>query len=286
MASWLLVEVVLYDAFGKFLIVLNHLNVIHLDKHFDPTQIIWGDRPFWNIVKVIVTCAFAFLVGIAYSYLARKVRESDKASISLINAVVGVFGTFIILLIITWLFNHVAVHDTLLAVSQALKENNSYAIFIVAQLVGAGVFTYLGLNQGQSMIRHLPEDEKGKLLGIKWYHYLWLWISISVYVEALLFLIYLTLHAIRLFISQFRWYELFGVTPADKSSTSLSALGTTIIFYYFIAALIFAIIKYERDILSGDKKLNIFVKIIVSIIVAAGIPLLLVVYTALGNSSV
>lgn len=159
-------------------------------------------------------------------------------------------------------------------------------MFIVAQLIGTGFFTYLGLNQGQKMTKHLPEDEKGKLLGIKWYHYIWLWISISVYVQALLFLIYLTLHSLRVFLSQFHWWELFGGTSGNNSSNSLMSLGETIIFYYLIAAVIFSIIKYEREVLSGEKNLNIFVKIIVSIIVGGAIPFLLVAFTALGYGHV
>lgn len=155
-ASWLLVEVVLIDAFGKFLLVLNHLKAIHLDKHFDPNQIIWGEQPFWNIVKVAVICSFSFMFGIVYSYLARKVRESEKAAISLINTVVGVFGTLIILLVVSWLFTDTSVHDSLVAISQIFKENKTYSFFVLVQIVGAAVFTYLGLNKGQELVKNLP----------------------------------------------------------------------------------------------------------------------------------
>src|SRR5947209_7219795 len=137
-AAWLLVEVVLVDAIGKFILILKNQNIIHLDKGFDPSQIIWSDKLFWNIIKLIIVCLSAFVFGVAYTYLARKVRESDKASISLINSVVSVFGWFAIIYFATWLSNHSEAHNSLIYVTQTIKENHFYSFIIILQLIGAG----------------------------------------------------------------------------------------------------------------------------------------------------
>lgn len=113
-----------------------------------------------------------------------------------------------------------------------------------------------------------------------------MWFAISVYVEALLFLIYLTVHSLSAFLSQFRWWDVFGGTTGSNSTNIIEKLGSAFIFYYLIAAIIFGMVKYERDILSGEVKLNLYAKIGVSILVALVVPLLLIMFTNLGYNSV
>ena len=291
-AAWALVEVVLIDAVYKFINVLNNQRIVHLPKGFDPSNVLWGDSVALNSLKLVIVCSFAFLFGITYTYLSRKVLEKDKASISIANAIFAVLGTFIVIILTIWgiaVFQHqdTQIHESIVTVVDAIRGSALIMGFLFAQIVGAGIFSFVGLSVGQKMVKNLNEEDKGRLLGIKWYHYLWLWIAISVYVQALLWLVYSTLHTIMLFIHHFRFADVIGASTGDQSSNnSFASLGYGLLFIYFIAIIIFYLMNYQREILSGERDENIVIKIGSSLVVAVVIPVLLVLYTAVGTSNV
>lgn len=289
LASWLLIEFILLDAVYKFIIGLNNRNIIHFGEDFDTIQIIWGDSIALNGIRVIILCLFSVLFGITYAYLARKVRESDKAAISLANGILAVFGSVIIYLLYQWigsLFSNTSFPfiSILEEIARGLKSSTFISIAITVQFVSTAICTYVGLNYGQDLIEGLDDEDKGRLFGIKWYHYLWLWYSISVYVQAFLSLLYLTLHSLRVFLSDFNVGELLGGTSGENSSNSLQNLGVSLVFYYFIGVIIFYFIQTQREILSGKSELHIFLKIVVTVLVALIIPTLLLMYTIVGGS--
>lgn len=293
LGAWALTEIVLLDAVYKLIQGLQHRNIIHISFDFDPSQVFWGNSVTLNIIKVVLLSVFAVLFGIVYSYLARKVTESDKANLSLLNAVFSVFGTILILLLFVWIASLFSssgaqIHDTIVEIVQTIRKTQLYSIFIIIQFLAVGIFSYIGFVIGGKLTEGLDEEQSGRLLGIKWYHYLWLWPAISIYSQAFLYLIYLTLHALRVFLSRFKWWELFGATSSSQdagSQNSFQGLIITLVFLYIVAAIILNIIKLQRDILSGDRKMNILLKVIVSIIVAFIVPILLSIFTIVGSSN-
>jgi len=291
-AAWALIELVLIDAVYKFINILNNQKIIHLPKDFDPSTIYWSEDLPLNLLKIIIVCIFAFIFGVTYSYLARKVLEKDKASISVANSIAAVFGTYILLVLILALIqlftqNDYQIHDSFVSTITAIRESTLYTFVLLAQLIGAGIFSFIGLTYGQSKVEHIDEEGKGRLLGIKWYHYLWLWFGVSIYLQALLWLCYWTVHTIALFIHQFRVSDVVGTAVEGQDShNSISTLLGGLFVVYIIAVIIFYLLSYQRDILSGEKKVNILLKVGTSILVAFIIPVLLVMYTAIGASDV
>lgn len=289
-ASWALIEFVLVDAVYKFIVVLQNKDILHLGQKVSGSELLWGNRVIANVLKLIIVCIFAFIFGVAYTYLARKVTESDKVKISLVNSIIAVFGTIIILLIILWAQALIKgedpqIRESLAVITRAVSHNGIYTLLILGQLVGAGIFTFIGLGVGQRFTS-ITQEETGKLFGVKWYHYLWLWFALSTYFQSLLFLIYITAHVLRVFIGQFRLWEIFGVTTSSQPSNSIESLALTLGVLYIIAMIIVIIIKFEREILSGDRKSNMFVAVLISVLVAFIIPMLLITYTAIGSTSV
>lgn len=284
-ACYLLVWIVLQDAIGKFITVLNNKKVIDLGKDFNSSGIFWTDQPLWNIVKLVTVCALAFLFGVAYSYMARKIRESDKVTISMFNAMAGVFGYLLIIFAIVAIFRHDDLHNSFVYIRDTIKENSFYMAFIVMQLIGAGVLTFVGINTGQKLIENLEEDDKGRLLGIKWYHYIWLSPAISVYIQSFLFLIYLTVPAIGVFFHNFHWADLLGGNTDNTQNNSVSSLLYSFAFLYFIAVVIFYLIRLQRDILAGKVKMHAVFKVLISIGVSFVIPIVLIMFTAIGDNN-
>lgn len=292
-SAWALIEVVVIDAVYKFINILNNQQSIHLPKNFDPSNVLWGESILLNLLKVVVVGVFAFIFGITYSYLARKVLESDKASISVANAIFGVLGTFLIILFTLWaiaIFRHqdFQIRYYLSQVIFAIRSSAIYTGFLLAQILVVGISSFIGLTVGQNLVENLNIENKGRLFGIKWYHFFWLWLSISIYVQALLWLIYFTLHTFMQFIHQFKFIELFGATTSSsgQDSNSFTALSTSLIFVYIIAVIIVYLMKYQREILSGDTKVNTFIKIFASIGISFVIPAMLLIYTVIGSSYV
>ncbi len=78
-ACYLLVLLVLQDAIGKFITILNNRGVVNLGKNFNPSNLFWTDEPLWNIVKFAIICGLAFIFGVAYSHMARKIRQAIKS---------------------------------------------------------------------------------------------------------------------------------------------------------------------------------------------------------------
>ncbi len=284
-ACYLLVWLVLQDAIGKFMTILNNRKVIDLGQDFNANGIFWTDQPLWNIAKLVIVCTLAFLFGVAYSYMARKIRESDKVTISMFNAIAGIFGYLLIIFAVIAIFRHDALHDSFVYIRDTIRENSFYMAFIVLQLIGAGLLTFVGINTGQKLIDKLEEDDKGKLLGIKWYHYIWLSPAISIYVQSFLFLIYLTIPAIGTFFANFSWGDLLGGESVDGQNNSVSSLVWSFAFLYFIAVVIFYLIKLQRDILAGKTKMHAVFKVLISILVSLIIPFLLIMFTAIGDYS-
>lgn len=284
-ACFLLVWLVLQDAIGKFMLILNNRNVIKLGEDFNPSGIFWTEQPLWNIVKLFIVCALAFMFGVAYSYMARKIRASDRVTISMINAIAGIFGYLLIIFAVVAIFRHDALRDSFVYTRDTIRENSFYMAFIVLQLIGVGVLTFVGINTGQKLIEGIEEDDKGKLLGIKWYHYIWLSPAISIYIQSFLFLIYLTVPAIGTFFANFHWADLLGGNTDNTQNNSVSSLVWSFAFLYFLAIIIFYLIKLQRDILSNKTKIHVVFKVLISILVALIIPFLLIMFTAIGDNN-
>jgi hypothetical protein len=218
--------------------------------------------------------------------------EKDKASISVANSVAAVFGTYILLILILWIiqmFTHAdyQLYDNFVATISQIRESAVYTFVLLAQLVGAGIFSFIGLTFGQNRVESLDEEDKGRLLGIKWYHYLWLWFGVSIYAQALLWLVYWSIHSVALFVHQFRLSDVVSTAAeGQESNNSISTLLGGLFVVYIVAIIIFYLLSYQREILSGEKKVNIFLKIGSSILVAFVIPVLLIMYTAIGASDV
>ena len=157
--------------------------------------------------------------------------------------------------------------------------------FIVFQFIGAGVLTFVGINTGQKLVGKFEEDDKGKLLGIKWYHYIWLSPAISIYVQSFLFLIYLTIPAIGAFFANFNWGDLLGGNTDSTHNNSVSSLIWSFAFLYLIAVVIFYLIKLQRDVLAGKTKMHTVFKVLISIAVSLIIPILLITFTAIGDNN-
>lgn len=284
-ACYLLVWLVLQDAIGKFITILNNRGVIDLGQDFNSSGLFWTDEPLWNIVKLAITCGLAFLFGVAYSYMARKIRASDKVTISMLNAIAGIFGYVLILFAVIAIFRNDALHDSFVYMRDIIRQDSFYMAFIIFQLIGAGVLTLVGINTGQKLIDKLEEDDKGKLLGIKWYHYIWLSPAISIYIQSFLFLIYLTIPAIGTFFANFNWGDLLGGSTDGAQNNSVSSLVWSFAFLYFIAVVIFYLIKLQRDILAGKTKMHAVFKVLISILVSLIIPILLITFTAIGDNN-
>jgi hypothetical protein len=262
--AWVLMEIVIIDAVYKFINVLINQGSIHVPKDFNPSN----------------------------SYLARKVLEKDKASLSIMNALFSVFGSIVIYIVVYWIILSIQhkdaqVHAAIVAIIDAIKSNGVYVGVLLAQIVGVSLFSFLGLTIGQKLVENIEEEESGRFLGIKWYHYLWLWIALSVYVESILWLVYYTLHTLLLFIHQFAFKDILTSALGDSSQkNSFSKLVGSLIFVYLIGALIIYLMIFQRGILSGEKKVNLAVKITSSVVVAFVIPIALLVYTVIGSNSV
>ena len=284
-ACYLLVWLVLQDAIGKFMLILNNRNVINLGEDFNPSGVFWTDQPLWNIVKLAIVCALAFVFGVAYSYMARKIRASDKVTVSMTNAIAGIFGYVLILFAIIAIFRNDALYDSFVGIREIIRQDKFYMAFIILQLIGAGLLTFVGINTGQKLIDRLEEDDKGKLLGIKWYHYIWLSPAISIYVQSFLFLIYLTIPAIGTFFANFSWGDLLGGESVDGQNNSVSSLVWSFAFLYLIAVIIFYLIKLQSDILANKTKIHAVFKVLISILVSLIIPLALVMFTAIGDNN-
>lgn len=284
-ACYLLVWLVLQDAIGKFITILNNRGVVNLGKNFNPSNLFWTDEPLWNIVKFAIICGLAFIFGVAYSHMARKIRASDKVTISMVNAIVGIFGYVIILFLIIAIFRNDALHESFVRMRDVIRQDNLYMAFIVFQFIGAGVLTFVGINTGQKLVGKFEEDDKGKLLGIKWYHYIWLSPAISIYIQSFLFLIYLTIPAIRTFFANFNWGDLLGGNTDSTHNNSVSSLIWSFAFLYLIAVVIFYLIKLQRDVLAGKTKMHTVFKVLISIAVSLIIPILLITFTAIGDNN-
>lgn len=282
LACYLLVWVVLQDAIGKFLIILNNREVINIYKGFDPAALFWTDQPLWNIVKLAIICVLAFMFGVAYSYMARKIRKSEKVTISMFNAISGVFGYLLISFAIVAIFKNDTLHYSFMYIREAFKQNNFFVIFIALQVIGVGVLTYVGINTGQMLIDKLNEDEKGRLLGVKWYHYIWLSPAISIYIQSFLYLAYMTVRAIGIFFKNFKWDEVSEGAARSGGSNSINSLVWGIFFIYLIAVVIFYLIMLQRDILANKVKMHAVFKVLISISVSAIIPILLAMFTVIG----
>ncbi len=121
-----------------------------------------------------------------------------------------------------------------LRMRDVIRQDNLYMAFIVFQFIGAGVLTFVGINTGQKLVGKFEEDDKGKLLGIwKWYHYIWLSPAISIYIQSFLFLIYLTIPAIRTFFANFNWGDLLGDNTDSTHNNSVSSLFGSFAFFVF-----------------------------------------------------
>ena len=284
-ACYLLVWFILQDAIGKFITILNNRGVIDLGKDFNSSGLFWTNEPLWNIVKLALVCGLAFLFGIAYSYMARKIRASDKVTISMINSIMGIFGYGRIIFLVIAIFRNDMLHDSFVAAREIIRQDSFYMIFVILQLVGAGVLTFVGINVGQKLIDNLEEDDKGKLFGIKWYHYIWLSPAISIYIQSFLFLGYLTIPMIATFFSHFQWSDLLGANTDDNQSNSITNLVWSIGFLYLMAVIILYLIGLQRDILANKRKMHTALKVFVSIVVSLIIPILLIFFTAIGDNS-
>ncbi len=287
-AAWLLIEVVLIDAVYKFILALNNRNIIHFGEDFDTYQLVWGDSIIFNLIRLVILCLFAVLFGITYSYLARKVRESDKAAISLANGFFAVFGTFILTIVLVWiiaLFTHSSppISEMFQELSNGLKSSTFISTMMIIQFISTSICSFIGLNIGQRLIADSVDEEKGRLLGIKWYHYLWLWYAIGIYAQSLLFLVYLTLHSIRIFLDEFNIGDIFGGKSGENQSNSLDTLGGALILYYFVAIIVVYLVRTQQEILSGKSEIHAAWKIIISIFVAFIIPVLLLMFTIVGD---
>lgn len=283
-ACYLLVWLVLQDSIGKFMLILNNRRVIDIGKDFSPSALFWTDQPLWNIVKLVIVCVLAFLFGVAYSYMARKIRGSDKVTLSIINAISGIFGYVLISFAIMAIYKNDMLHDSFVIIRDTIRQNNFYLAFLILQLIGTGLLTIAGINTGQKLIDKLDEDDKGRLLGIKWYHYIWLSPAISIYIQSFLYLGYMTVRAIGIFFKDFQWAEIIGGTTTDGAPSSVNSLVWGIFFLYLIAVVIFYLIKLQRDILINNVKMHAAFKVLISLSVSLIIPLLLVVFTAIGDN--
>ena len=67
--------------------------------------------------------------------MARKIRASDKVTISMVNAIVGIFGYVIILFLIIAIFRNDALHESFVRMRDVIRQDNLYMAFIVFQLL-------------------------------------------------------------------------------------------------------------------------------------------------------
>lgn len=284
-ACYLLVWFILQDAIGKFITILNNRGVVNLGKDFNPSGLFWGDEPLWNIIKLALVCGLAFLFGIAYSYMARKIRASDKVTISMFSAITGVFGYILFAFLVIAIFRNDILHDSFVGAREIIRQDSFYMIFVILQLVGVGLLTYVGINTGQKLIDKLAEDDKGKLFGIKWYHYIWLSPAISIYIQSFLFLAYMTIPMLATFFSHFQWSDLLGANTDENQNNSINTLLWSVGFLYMIAVVIFYLITLQRDILANKREMHTALKVLISILVSLIIPILLIFFTAIGDNS-
>lgn len=283
LGAWLLSQLFV-DSVYKFLVIMHHKRIVTLPESFTGVELIWGNGLGLNILKTIILVFAAILFSITYYYLCRKVKASDKVSVSFANAFLTVFSFTVIYIFITaFSSGDYTMRDTLHMVLTNIGENPFTATFVILDLILVGIVTFSAATIAKNYVSDLPE-ERGKLLGIKWYHFIWLAPAIGTYIQAFLGLIYLSLHIIDQALSKFNFFSFFFSSDNSGTGTNLVALLTSLVFMYIVAVGIFNLILVQRNALLTESQMPLFKKIGISLVIALVIPALLIIFTFIGNN--
>lgn len=280
--AWLLSTIILLHSLVNYLAGLGQKNIVSLPEEFSLISYVWGEGVLLNALKLLVAAIAAFGFGIIYGYLSRKITLSDKVSVSFTNSVLTIFGiplAFLILLIVVNPSYGIGLFELIFRLATAISENSVVKVMIILQLLVITGFTYLGLLAADFKTRELPE-EKGKLLGVKWFHYIWLAPALSIYLQAIYWLLYRTLRTLMTFFKDFNLSEFFGISESSKGAdaTNLSNLSWKLLFLYLIAYLIFRLTLLQREVLDSNSKSPKIKTIPISILFAIIVPFLLLLY--------
>lgn len=280
--AWLLACFVLFDAVSKFIDTLGYLNVIILPENFTFLSFAFSEGFLLNILKIAVLLLSSVGFGILYTYLARRINLSDKVSLSISNALLYVLTFPLIVLFIA-----AQTSEGRYTALELIRYTLSYVIEtpellfgVIVQLLILIVGTFIGFVIGRKITLGLPE-ERGKLIGVKWFHYVWLTPAISVYAQSLLFLIYLSVKIAVEFLAHFNPIESIG--RSDTNESSIQGLILAVAIYYGIGYLILQLGRLQLKVLVKKSPYKIWKRVGISLLFGFIIPAMILLFTVVGN---
>ena len=278
--AWLLACFVLFDAVIKFIDTLASLKVITLPEGFNFLSLTFNQGFVAGLVKVVTLLIASIGFGIIYTYLARRVNASDRVSLSTACALgIVIVIPIIVLFIASFFWGEVYTPSAIFSLlTEAIVNNVDVAWGFATQMLIVVAGSLLGLWLGGKMTVELPE-ERGRLLGVKWYHYVWLAPAIGIYIQALLLLVYLTIRAVIEFLAHINLLEV----ATNTENNSLQGLFWTIAIFYGIGYLIVLLGILQAKVLSKNSKYNVWQKIGTDLLFALIVPILILMFTVVGD---
>lgn len=259
--TWFLLIFVYQNILYRFLVELNESGKIHFGAEFNPSQLIWGEQIFPNIIKIIVDLCIALLGGITVGYLVTRARISFKFFYSFFSTIFQLFFSVAIIILITAFAykgnSNEGIGTVLFIMLEAFRSQPLYLSFIVSGFVLVFLGYYQGINLGMKFreenVFDMDLNRRDTFLDIKWFHWLWFWIPVGIYLKIILWIIFNSLLAVFQAIRNWKILEFIGIYSADRLKEPPRSIGD-IIWWGFLAALVFFYqLKFIWDILTGHK---------------------------------
>lgn len=284
-AALLLANAVFGNAIRVFIERLNNKGLLGLGTDFSASDLIWGDSVWLNILHLIITGIIAGFFGFLFGYLSRRTSLSDRIIFTTLYVGMGFILLAFFSILIDWFAPSIASDFNFIIsagfYSMASSTFNLTFVLLnyIIMFASSMFFMQIGSNVISDPYYTTDKSEKGTLLDIKWYHYIWLSIPLTFYSQVILNLIYAIGHTIVTLISDFKWSTIFGV--GDENAIDL-AWGK--LFWIVIGAVIvFYLLGYLRQILIGETNHHWAVKILIALGISIVLPILIVMFTPMAG---
>jgi hypothetical protein len=266
----------LVGGINDFIYDLNAKGLLGLGYEFIPQDWIWGNTVWLNIIHTLILSLSAGLFGFFLSYFLCRISTTQKIIFSTLYVFMGFFLIFL----------ETFFEETSIVFNNIIGEGFhriSYSVFnIIFMIIGYTsqlVSSIYFMNIGESVINNpkytIDKSDKGTLLDIKWYHYLWLWFPIAFYTRLILNMIYKLSHTVVVLVQNFKLSTVFGVSDGEKGNALDVAWGGFVLST-LVSAIVIFLMFFLRDVLIDKTQYRHWLKkTLISIIIGVIIPLLI-----------
>ena len=287
--TWFLLIFVYQNILYRFIVDLNQCGKINFGAEFNPSQLVWGEHIFPNIIKIVIDFLSALLGGITVGYLVTRARITFKFLYSFFSTLFQLFF-FVAIIILMPVFTHKGNSNegagaVLFYILEAFRSQPLYISFIISGFVLVFVGYYYGINLGMRFREEnafgMDLNRRDTFLDIKWFHWLWFWIPVGIYLEIMLWVIFSSFLAIFESLKKFKFIEIFGITVSNGNEQPREPVVQIIFWGFLILFFFFVQLNFVWDLLSGKKIIkNKFVSSILIILFSFVIPfvIMLIVY--------